>query len=362
MPNKFSRLVLKKSEEEVHQAAAAAEGGVATSQPSYDDTYEYLDTLDNDEMKEALESAEAVEVEEEKEYRVRSAAVIAVACIRAKDGLTPQVAIKFLETVLESEDAEMVGNLVYDDEQLVIEETFKTMNARIGSEVSRVDGDTDKPEQPLSYVSSTLVADALVAICHVNAMPAIFTDPATGKSVQSTGAHPLSRLMAAARSWLEWELYRENIRLELAHETQSGISGNCHDSIAACAVIAVSNLAILIQSTSDEHSKDGPSATSPGAIGLLTVKDVAAAKFYIETFDSEPRRNDLTRAACAQALACVCCAADRFERALVEPVGLLASLEFLLDRIIGMWHRRSEKGSLVELLTRTPPLLAHWRL
>ena len=90
-----------------------------------------------------------------------------------------------------------------------------------------------------NYVSSMLVADALLAICHVNAMPAIFTDPATGKTVQSTGAHPLSRLIKAARSWLEWELYRENIRQELAHETPSGVSGNCQDVIAACAVIAL---------------------------------------------------------------------------------------------------------------------------
>jgi hypothetical protein len=338
MPNKFSRLVLKKSDEEVHQAAVAAEGGIATSQPSYDATYEYLDTLDDDEMKEALESADAVEMEEDEEYRVRSAVITAVACVRAKDGLTPPVAIQFLETVLESEDAEMVGNLVYDDEQLVIEETFKKMKARISGEIFAAEGENDdqnKPEPPLSYVSSMLVADALLATCHVNSMLAIITDPATGKTVQSTGVHPLSRLMKAARSWLEWELYRENIRLELAQETQIGVSGNCHDVIAACAVMALSNLAILIQSTTDRASSATESSSPDGLL-----QAVASAKFYIDIFDSKPYRNDLIRAACAQALACICCAADRFETENLEPVGLLTSLEFLLDRIIGMcnWY------------------------
>lgn len=350
MPNKFSRLVVKKSEEEAHQAAGVAEGGHATAQPSYDATYEYLDTLDEDMMKEALETADGVEIEEDEEYRVRSAVITAVACVRAKDGLTPPVAIHFLETVLESEDAEMVGNLVYDDEQLVIEETFKKMKARFVGEISGACGDLgdqNKIEPPLSYVSSMLVADALLATCYVNSMPSFFTNPATGKIIQSTDVHPLSRLMKAARSWLEWELYRENIRSELALATQSGVSGNCHDIIAACAVIALSNLAILIQSTTDASSKDDPSRTpktdassnddpsgAPNTTDLL--KDVASAKFYIDIFDSKRHRNDLTRAACAQAVSCICCAADRFERENAEPVGLLTSLEFLLDRIIGM--------------------------
>lgn len=337
MPNKFSRLVLKKSDEEVHQAAAAAEGGVATSQPSYDDTYQYLDTLDDDAMKEALECADAVEMEEDEEYRVRSAVVTAVACLRAKDGLTPPVAIQFLETILESDDAEMVGNLVYDDEQQVIEDTFKRMKARIGEEIfesGALNADQNKTQPRLNYVSSMLVADALLAICHVNSMPAIFTDPATGKTVQSKTVHPLSRLMKAARSWLEWELYRENIRLELAHATQSGVSGNCQDGIAASAVIALSNVAILIQSTTDAPSNERSASELANPNGFLD--DVASAKFYINIFDSKPHRNDLTRAASAQALACICCAADRFERGTAVPVGLLTALKFLLDRIIGM--------------------------
>jgi hypothetical protein len=330
MPTRFSRLVLKKSDEEAHQAATAADAGLAPSLPSFDASYEYLDTLDEDEMKVALEAAESVELEEDEEYRVRTAVVTAVACIRAKDGLTPPVAVQFLETVLEAEDAEMEGSLVYNNEQQLIEETFKKAQARIGGESSISDSNIDqgKSAPSLSYVSSMLLADALLATCQVNAVPTVFTDPSSGKLVQSKGAHPLSRLLKAASSWLEWELYRENIRLELANETQCGISGNNQDTVAACAILAVSNLAIHIQSTTE----------TPLAEDEVTIllKNAASAKFYMDIFDSEPHRNDLTRAACAQAISCVCCAADRFEKEDSEPVGLLASLEFLLDRILGM--------------------------
>ena len=139
-----------------------------------------------------------------------------------------------------------------------------------------------------------LVADALLALCHVNSMLAIITDPTTGKTVQSSAVHPLSRLMKAARSWLDWELYRENIRLERAQETQSGVSGNCYDVIASCAMIALSNLAILIQSTTDVSSKESPplSGTEASSQNDL-LEDVSSAKFYIDIFDSQPHRNDL---------------------------------------------------------------------
>jgi hypothetical protein len=333
MPTKFSRLVLKKSDEEAHQAATAADAGLAPSLPSFDATYEYLDSLDEDEMKVALEAAESIELEEDEEYRVRTAVVTAVAGIRAKDGLTPPVAVKFLETVLETEDAEMEGSLVYNNEQQLIEEIFKKAQARIGGESSISDSNLDDQgnSQPsLSYVSSMLLADTLLATCQVNAVPTVFTDPASGNLVQSKGAHPLSRLLKAASSWLEWELYRENIRLELANETRCGISGNSQDTVAACAILAVSNLAIHIQSTTET-----PLAEDASEVDIL-LKNVASARFYMDIFDSEPHRNDLTRAACAQAISCVCCAADRFEKGDSEPVGLLASLDFFLDRILGM--------------------------
>ena len=329
MPNKFTRLTLKKSEAEVHATVAAVEGGGSSSQPSYDDMYQYLDTLEESDRKEALKTAEAVEMEEDEEYRVRSSVVTAMACIRAQDGLTPPLALQFVETVLESEDAEMVTNLVYASEEMLIEEKFKKLKGRNSVEDSDADdgrNECTQPTPPLAYVSTLLVADALLALCHVNAMPDIITDPTTGKTVQSSASHPLSRLMKLARSWLDWELYRENIRMELAETTQSGVSGNCYDVIAACAVIALSNLAILIQSTTDTQQR------APKESRLA---DAASSKFYAHIFDSRPYRNDLTRAASAQAFCCVCCAADRFENVGSQPVGLLTCLEFLLDRING---------------------------
>jgi hypothetical protein len=344
MPVKFSRLVMKKSEAEVRQTTTNAEGAAVTSaQPAYDATYQYLDSLDvGDEIADALDEAEEVEMEEDEEYRVRSAVTTAIASIRAKDGMTPPLAIQFLETILESEDAEMVSNLVFPDEELMMEKARRKRKATKDS-----DSD-DQPENEeitrfysaRSYVSSSLIADTLLALCHVNSMPAIITDPVTGKSVQATGTHPLSRLLKAAKSWLQWELFRDRIRTDQEMICLSGISGNCYDVATACAVIGLSNLCIAIQSTTDYEIKTPSdhlgSRTSGSRTFITNDGDAACASYYLEIFDSKPYRSDPIRAACAQALTCVCCAADRFEEDSVTPVGLLCALEFLLNRIIGM--------------------------
>jgi hypothetical protein len=288
-----------------------------------------------------LENADLVEIEEDEEYRVRSAVVSAIACVRAKDGLTPPSVIQFLETILESEDAEMLANIVYDDENRIIEETFLKAKAGKGAVGDEMDPVPIAPP-PLSYSSSMLVADALLALCHVNAIPAVITDPTTGISITSTGEHPMNRLFKVARNWLEWELYRENIRLEIAESIDSGISGNCHDGIAACAVIAMSNIAILVLSTTDTSIESTDSSSS----SFQLLQDAASVKFYLDVLDNVPVRNDLTRAACAQALSCICCASDRLEQDKVEPVGLLISLEMLLTRILGT-YKVSRKSTLV---------------
>ena len=63
--------------------------------------------------------------------------------------------------------------------------------------------------------------------------------------------------------------------------------------------------------------------------------EVTTALFYISIFDdSKHKRSDVVRAACTQAVACVCCAADRFENSTKKPVGLLTALEFMFERII----------------------------
>ena len=331
MPTKFTRLALKKSEAEVHNTAAATEGGVPNSQPTYDDTYVYMDTLEESERKEALKAAESIETEEDEEYRVRSAVVTAIACIRAQDGLTPPLAIQFLATVLESEDAEMVTSLTLSTEDSLLEEKFNKLKASVAMNRSDTEEGTGQGKTwkgPTSYVSSMLVADTLLALCHVNSMPDTVTDPGTRKTLQSSAPHPLNRLMIAARSWLDWELYRENIRLELAEESQSGVSGNCYDIIAPCAIFAIANLAIAKQSTTD-------SARSSDIKEDDMSVEAASAKLYIDIFDSVPVRNDLTRAAAAQALCCIYCASDRFEKSGEQPFGLLSCLNFCLDRING---------------------------
>lgn len=248
------------------------------------------------------------------------------------DGQTPGFVISFLETLLESEDAEMVGNLVYPDEELLAEKTFRQMKSGDGDES---DDDSDDVVAPsLPYVSSMLVADALLALCYVNAAPSIIMDPATGKPIQTSGSHPVTRLMKAALGWLEWELYREKIRLEIEAETQTGISGNCNNMISACGVLALSSLAILKQSTSDP-SIEGPKTEGLSDEDSAKLEEASTSQFYMELFDSKPHRNDQTRAACAQAMACICCAADRMEKETNNSVGLLTALEFLLDRILG---------------------------
>jgi hypothetical protein len=352
MPVKFSRLALRRSEIELRQeAAATAEAGAPNPAPNYDDAYQYLDTLEEGEERAgALADAEEVEMEEDEEYRVRSAVITAIASIRAKDGMTPPLAIQFLETVLEGEDAEMVGKLMFPDEELMVEKTFRQMRAQAASvrEEPEVDDVTedDRPAPSLNYVPSMLVADALLSLCYVNSSPALIMDPTTGKPVQASGKHPVTRLMELARGWLDWELYREKVRSEVALESLTGVSGNCHDTIAACAITALSSLAILRQSTmdslADEKKKDVTSIGEDGNASQQVflgqndkLQQVSTAQFYVDIFDSEPQRNDLTKAACAQAIVCICCAADRFEKESVQPVGLLTALEFLLDRIIG---------------------------
>lgn len=336
MPAKFTRPVLKKSEAEV-QKAASAEGTVPNAQSAYGDLYQYIDLVDPEDRKTALETAESVEIEEDEEYRVRSAVVTGIACIRAKDGMTPPLAVQFLEAVLESEDAEMAGSLAYTDEELLIGDLYKKNKATYKGNVSDSDEEmlplNNKKSSSLRYLSSMLVADALMALCYVNSMPAIITDPTTGKTVQSSGSHPLSRLLKVARNWLDWELYRENLRLKVGQETQVGVSGNCHDLISCCAIVALVNVTILIQSTTDPFSID---SSKEDASEREKITEPSSGTFYTDIFDAQPQRNDLTRAAAAQAFVCICCAADRFENG--PTTGLLLSLEFLLERILGALH------------------------
>ena len=374
MPVKFSRVVVKKNHQvDPNQTpAATTEGANQNPKPTEDHSYHYLDSFDEGEVRAAvLEAADEIEVEEDEEYRVRSAVITAVASIRAKDGMTPAAAIQFLETILEAVDAEMVGNLVTPDEEVM----FGTKRRKMKDNTA--DNDlNDGVAASLPYVSSMLVADALLALCFINVSPAVVTDPATGKPVQFKSSNPVSRLMETSRRWLEWELYREGIRAEIESESLTGVSGICYQTIAACAITALSSLAVLRQSTTDQsnaptdsgapasESVSSPRMPTPSQIGEGSkdsastkekkrrerLDEAANAKFYISIYDSKPRRPDVTLAACAQAVACICCAADRFEDDSKKPVGLLSALEFMLDRIVDPLASPGLRQTLAQLM------------
>ena len=317
MPNRFARISVKKSETSGPKGSTS-EGGAGGSQLA--DEYSYLDLIGELDHKAALEGAEAVELEECEEYRVRSACITAVACIKAKDGQTPSLAIELLEAILESSDAETSGNLVYSDKEKVIRDAFKRAGATMNDDVTRNLG-ASRPS--LSFNQSLLLADTLLALCYVRAKPALITDPETGKQVEASGTHPLSRLVKSARNWLDWELLAENLRIEDEQELNTGVGGNFSDVTTACAIIGLSNLAVTIKSTTNYEKM------------AECVGDAATGAFYLDILDRRPLRSDSTRAAAAQAFLSICCATDRFEVNGMEPVGLLTGLEQVLARIVG---------------------------
>ena len=358
MPVKFNRVVLKKNS--TATATDTQEGNSNSNKATDNAAYHYLDSFDEGADRAAvLNEVDEVEVEEDEEYRVRSSVITAIASIRAKDGLTPASAVEFLETVLDAVDAEMVGNLVSPDEEVMIGKKTRKRN----SDEDEVDEDLNDGFIPsLPFVSSGLVADALLALCHINASPAVITDPSTGKPVQSRAEHPVAKLMEICRRWLDWELYREGIRLEVESTLQTGISGNCYDPIASSAITALSSMAILRQSTTDPSAIEAPtSSTSDNGSEFsaerqekekrqLKFKEAASATFYMNIFDSQPSRSDVTRAACAQAIACICCAADRFESESHQPDGLLTALEFMLERITSKGISPGLRQTLAQLM------------
>jgi hypothetical protein len=318
MPCRLFRLSGKKAVA-ASSKISAPEGSFGASQPL--DGYVYFDALEEIEQRELLEAADELEVEEDEEYRVRSAVVTAISCIRAKDHMSPPLVIQFMEKMLSSEDSKSVVSFVHPTEEKLIREYSKKIKTRLSGEAFDQFNEVLRSSSSLPVDSKMLVADMLLSLCNLNAMPATTMDPATGNQVQSSGPHPLSKLLKLARSWLDWELYRENIQVELDEAHQTGISGNTQGIVSACAIIGLSNLVIITLSSAETITED--------------LTDVGSAQFYIDIFDRIPRRSDVTRAACAQAIICMCCAADRFDDPKVKPNGLLTALELLLSRMLG---------------------------
>ena len=350
MPVKFNRVAVKKNLVEAAQAVNNADGSTSAMKANEDDGYRYLDDFDEGvERAAVLEEADEVEVEEDEEYRVRSAVITAIASIRAKDGMTPAPVLQFLETILKANDSDMIGNLVTPDEEVLMERKRRKMNDDPveGEDEESDDEVEDIVANTIPYASTLLISDALLALCHINVTPSFITDPTTGKQVQSTARHPVSNLMEVSRRWLDWELYRESIRQDSESKSLAGVSGVCYDTIAPCAITALYTLSILRQSTTDTP----PTSTNDEAKERLRKLDeVASASFYINIFDSKPLRSDVTRAACAQAIACICCAADRFESGNKKPVGLLTALEFMFERIVDTQTSPGLRQTLAQLM------------
>jgi len=330
LPVNFRRIVLHK------HIAGGASGGDTTS----DGGYQYLDALsEKDERENAIEFADEIEIEEDEEYRVRAACVTAIASIRAKDGMTPPSVIEFLEDVLVSGDKAAVGSLLLHHE----EDKMKRKQSRSLRDMThrRLVGPNDDDVSNLPYVSLSLVAEALLALCYVNARPQSDFDPTTGRPIQVKTEHPIAPLMKSCRSWLDWDLERERIRTEANGGNLSGVGDACNTNIAPCAITALCHMTLLKQCTTtvvgnSDLTKGGDFASgSKRKSGVDELDESSTAQFYINIFDDRRvAKADAVRAAAGQAVACICCAADRNDTPNTEPMGLLLSLEFMLDRIL----------------------------
>lgn len=328
LPINFRRLVL-------HKHIAGGASGDTTS----DGGYQYLDALrEKDERKSSIEFADEVEIEEDEEYRVRSACITAIASIRAQDGMTPTSILQFLEEVLVSGDKCAQGSLLLPAE----EDQLKTKQDQALDDemanIRRIIGPNDNDVSNLPYVSLSLVADALLALCYIHVRPRSDFDPTTGKPIQVKEDHPIIPLIISCRSWLDWDLERGRIFAETNKINLTGFGDGCQSNIAPCAITALCHLALLKQCTtisSQELNNVDSILGSKRKSEQIRIDETTRAQFYVDLFDSHPVLADATRAAAAQAFVCICCAADRFEASTKEPLGLLSSLEFLLDRILG---------------------------
>ena len=340
LPANFRRLLLHK-----HIA-----GGGAGTDTTSDGGYQYLDTLiEKDERRNAIGFADEIEIEEDEEYRVRSACVTAIASIRAQDGMTPDAVLQFLEDVLLSGDKAAVGSLLLPHEE---EQLKKKQDQALDDEVPHgrriIDPNDQEDVANLPYVSLSLVADALLALCYVNVRPQSDFDPTPGRSVKVE--HPILPLIELCLGWLEWDLERMRIRAQ-ANINLTGVGDACFNTISPCAITALCHMSILKQCTSvADKGNDNFKSGTKRKPDSLEMDKTATAQFYIDIFDDELVKSDAIKAAAAQSIACICCASDRNEAAKKEPIGLLVSLEFMLDRILGKLSRIMSCASLSILL------------
>jgi len=338
MSAKFSRMCLRSN------SGPEAKDSNANHHTTTDSgEYHYLDTfVDEEDRLSVIENAISIEKEEDEEYRVRSAVITAIASIRAKDGVSPPLVLDVLEKILQGDDESGPTNLESLEEERVIRNKRRRKDST-GEADNAQSKDLDNDRQwcedigEMPYSSSALIADALLALCHINSRPDLIDDPATGKQVQSRANHPCVPLMEVCFRWLEWDLYKETIQFEtqVKHLSPTGRIS----AIAPCAITALYSLALLRQSTTDSSVdsavKNGDNASQKRKHDEVAkmIETASDTKYYVDIFDAKPSRPDATRAAAAQAVLCLCCASDRNETP--EPVGLLTGLEFVLKRMLG---------------------------
>ena len=319
LPVNFRRLVLHKH----------IVGG--SSKDTSDGGYQYLDSLrDREDRKNAIEFADEVEIEEDEEYRVRSSCITAIASIRAQDGMTPPAVLNFMQEVLVSGDAAQGSLLLPQEEDQLKTKQDQALNDELAN-IRRIIGPNDDDVSNLPYVSLTLVADALLALCHIHVRQ---------QSEYDKEDHPIIPLIESCRSWLDWDLERGRIKSEANKTNFTGFGGACESNIAPCAITALCHMTLMKQITSiSNETETEESSGHDSMIGLKQkeqsiLEEPTRAQFYADIFDGHPHQSDNTRAAAAQAFVCICLAADRTEESTKEPLGLLTSLEFLLDRIL----------------------------
>lgn len=318
--------------------------------------YHYLDHFDEDDRLSAIEHCHSIEKEEDEEYRVRSAVVTAIASIRARDGATPPIVLDVLSKILQGDDESGSIKLESIEEERFIRKKRRRKDAEDSNEN---DSSLYTDEQlyfegieELPYSSTSLIADAILALCYINARPELVDDPMTGKQVQSSADHPCIPLMKSCFRWLQWDLYKETIQIETEMKQLSSIGRN--STIAPCAITALYSLVLLRQSTTDSAVSLRKSAETIAQKrkreqDIEFIEKVTTTDFYIQIFDDIPLRPDSTRSAAAQAILCLCCAGDR-NNASEEPIGLLTGLEFILERILDPGNSPGLRHTLAMLM------------
>ena len=324
MPAKYAQMCLKTARKSQSTSSGSADSG----------QYQYLDMFDEEEIRKGcIENAIEIEQEEDEEYRVRSAVITAIACCRAKDGQSPPLVLSILEKILKNEDESVMENLVTMEEGRLVEKkkmrkTVEQQESLNGEDaIAYAERNLCEEIVDLPYVSSSLIGETLLSLCYVNASPRLIEDPATGKASQSTANHPVIPLMQACHDWLQWDLYKEDIRLEAEMTNMTSVGKS--SIIAPCAITALCSLGLLRQVTTDldaDITNTGDKSKKRKNESVIRlIDDATRVQFYIDIFDARPIRADATRAAAAQAITCLCCAMNRTDNG-EDPTGLLKAL------------------------------------